>query len=135
MSPVKISIRFYKDREVRAVWIDESNEWNFSVLDLMAVFNDESDYAKNRNYWKYFKKKLVQENPQLVSPTTQLKSLRKWPPAYKIVSSASTTNRRMASTCLRSLPTYLSRWAWPEPVARVDFVSSSSIHFLVCCVK
>jgi cell filamentation protein len=75
MSPVKISIRFYKDREVRAVWIDESNEWNFSVLDLMAVFNDESDYAKNRNYWKYFKKKLVQENPQLVSPTTQLKLL------------------------------------------------------------
>jgi cell filamentation protein len=41
----------------------------------MAVFKDESDYAKNRNYWKYFKKKLVQENPQLVSPTTQLKLL------------------------------------------------------------
>jgi cell filamentation protein len=75
MSPVKISIRFYKDREVRAVWIDESSEWKFSVLDLMAVFKDESDYAKNRNYWKYFKKKLVQENPQLVSPTTQLKLL------------------------------------------------------------
>ena len=73
MSPVKISIRFYKDREVRAVWIDESSEWKFSVLDLMAVFNDESDYSKNRNYWKYFKKKLVQQNPQLVSPTTQLK--------------------------------------------------------------
>ena len=75
MSPVKISIRFYKDREVRAVWIDESSEWKFSVLDLMAVFKDESDYAKNRNYWKYFKKKLAQENPQLVSPTTQLKLL------------------------------------------------------------
>jgi cell filamentation protein len=75
MSPVKVSIRFYKDREVRAVWIDESSEWKFSVLDLMAVFNDESDYAKNRNYWKYFKKKLAQENPQLVSPTTQLKLL------------------------------------------------------------
>jgi cell filamentation protein len=73
MSPVKISIRFYKDREVRAVWIDASSEWKFSVLDLMAVFNDESDYTKNRNYWKYFKKKLAQENPQLVSATTQLK--------------------------------------------------------------
>jgi cell filamentation protein len=73
MSPVKISIRFYKDRKVRAVWIDESSEWKFSVLDLMAVFNDESDSAKNRNYWKYFKKKLAQETPQLVSVTTQLK--------------------------------------------------------------
>lgn len=29
--------------------------------------------------------------------------------SYKIVSSASTTKRRIASTCLRSFPTYLSR--------------------------
>ena len=29
--------------------------------------------------------------------------------SYKIVSSASTTRRRIASTCLRSFPTYLSR--------------------------
>ncbi len=35
----KISIRFYKDREVRAVWDDEQNKWWFSVLDIISVVN------------------------------------------------------------------------------------------------
>mgnify|MGYP007066969077 CR=1 FL=1 len=33
----KISIRFYKDREVRAVWDGELNKWWFSVLDIIGV--------------------------------------------------------------------------------------------------
>ena len=71
----KISIRFFDDREVRAVWDDENAKWWFSVLDVVAVLRDQSDYTKNRNYWKYLKAKLKQENSQLVSATTQLKLL------------------------------------------------------------
>lgn len=33
----KISIRFFDDREVRAVWDEENNKWRFSVLDIVAV--------------------------------------------------------------------------------------------------
>jgi cell filamentation protein len=33
----------------------------------------ETDYTKNRNYWKYLKAKLKKENSQLVSTTNQLK--------------------------------------------------------------
>ena len=69
----KISIRFYGDREVRAVWDDENSKWWFSVLDIVGVLNNEDDYAKNRNYWKYLKNKLKTANPQLVSATNQLK--------------------------------------------------------------
>lgn len=32
-----------------------------------------SDYAKTRNYWKYLKNKLKNENNELVSATNQLK--------------------------------------------------------------
>ena len=32
----KLSIRFYKDREVRAVWDDENDKWWFSVIDVVA---------------------------------------------------------------------------------------------------
>lgn len=32
----KISIRFFDDRKVRAVWDDESAKW-FSVLDIIGV--------------------------------------------------------------------------------------------------
>ena len=69
----KISIRFWNDREVRAVWDEENSKWWFSVLDIVGVLNDQDDYEKNRNYWKYLKAKLKKENPQLVSGTTQLK--------------------------------------------------------------
>jgi len=69
----KISIRFFDDKEVRAVWDNENNKWCFSVLDIVAVMTDQDDYAKTRNYWKYLKAKLKKENNQLVSKTTQLK--------------------------------------------------------------
>jgi len=72
---LKISIRFFNDREVRAVWDDERSKWWFSVLDVVGILNEESDYAKTRNYWKYLKAKLKKENNQLVSATTQLKLL------------------------------------------------------------
>ena len=69
----KISIRFFDDREVRAVWDDENSKWWFSVLDIVAVLTDQDDYNKTRNYWKYLKTKLRKENSEVVSDTTQFK--------------------------------------------------------------
>ena len=71
----KISIRFFDDREVRAVWDEKNNKWWFSVLDIIAVLTDQDDYTKARNYWKYLKAKLKKEDSQVVSVTTQLKLL------------------------------------------------------------
>jgi len=71
----KISIRFFDDREVRAIWDEENSKWWFSVLDIVAVLTDQDDYNKARNYWKYLKAKLKKENSELVSATTQLKIL------------------------------------------------------------
>ncbi len=71
--PLKISIRFFNDREVRAVWDDADAKWWFSVLDVVAVLNEENDYQRVRNYWKYLKAKLKKENIQLGSATNQLK--------------------------------------------------------------
>ncbi|GHU61152.1 hypothetical protein FACS189418_0320 [Clostridia bacterium] len=69
----KISIRFFDDTEVRAVWDDEHAKWWFSVLDIVGVLRGETDYEKNRNYWKYMKAKLKRENNQVGSVTTQFK--------------------------------------------------------------
>ena len=71
----KISIRFFDDREVRAVWNDTDKKWYFSVPDILGVLNDEDDYSKNRNYWKYLKTKLRKEGNEVVSVTNQLKLL------------------------------------------------------------
>ena len=70
----KISIRFFNDREVRAIWDEANSKLWFSVLDIVGVLNDQDGYTKNRNYWKYLKTKLKKENNQLVSATNQLKT-------------------------------------------------------------
>ena len=69
----KISIRFYKNKEVRAIWDEENSKWWFSVIDVVGIIHEENDYSKVRNYWKYLKNKLKKDNPQLVSNTTQFK--------------------------------------------------------------
>ena len=71
--PQKISIRFYDNREVRAVWDDEHSKWWFSVLDIVAAINGQDDYTRTRNYWKYLKTKLRKQGSELVSATNQLK--------------------------------------------------------------
>ena len=71
----KISIKFFDDKEVRAIWDDENSKWWFSVLDIISVLTDQDDYKKTRNYWKYLKAKLKKEKNQVVSNTTQLKIL------------------------------------------------------------
>lgn len=69
----KISIRFYNDYEVRAVWDEENCKWWFSATDIVRAINDEVDYKKCRNYWKYLKGKMSKEGIQLVSVTNQFK--------------------------------------------------------------
>ena len=69
----KKSIRFYNDREVRAVWDEEHSKWWFSAVDIVRAINDEDDYTKVRNYWKYLKGKMVKDGVQLVSVTNHFK--------------------------------------------------------------
>ena len=72
---MKVSIRFFNDRKVRAIWNEADSQWWFSVLDIIGVLTDQDDYEKNRNYWKYLKAKLKREGSQLGSATTQLRLL------------------------------------------------------------
>jgi len=65
----KKSIRFFNDREVRAVWDDDHSKWWFSVIDVVAAINEQDDYQKASNYWRWLKRKLSKENPELVSAT------------------------------------------------------------------
>lgn len=69
----KKSIRFFNNREVRAVWDETHNKWWFSATDIVRAINDEPDYTKSRNYWKYLKGKMTKEGIELVSATNQFK--------------------------------------------------------------
>ena len=69
----KKSIRFYNNREVRVVWSDEANKWYFSATDVVRAINNEDDYTKAGNYWRWLKKKLTAQGVQLVSDTHDFK--------------------------------------------------------------
>lgn len=69
----KKSIRFFNDHKVRAVWSEEQNKWFFSATDVVRAINDEQDYVKAGNYWRWLKKKLAADGIQLVSDTHDFK--------------------------------------------------------------
>ena len=69
----KLSIRFYNDHEVRAIWDEEHSKWWFSANDIIRAINDESDYVKAGNYWRWLKRKFEAESVQLVSVTHDFK--------------------------------------------------------------
>jgi len=69
----KKSIRFFNDQEVRAIWDEEHNKWWFSATDIVRAINNEDDYTKAGNYWRWLKKKLASQGVQLVSVTHDFK--------------------------------------------------------------
>lgn len=69
----KKSIRFFNDREVRAVWDEENSKWWFSATDVVRAINNEDDYVKAGNYWRWLKRKFTKEGTQLVSVTHDFK--------------------------------------------------------------
>jgi cell filamentation protein len=69
MEQLKKSIRFFENKEVRAIWDEENAKWFFNVIDIVAILNEQDDYTKANNYWRWLKRKLKTENNQLVSAT------------------------------------------------------------------
>lgn len=69
----KKSIRFFNDHKVRAVWSEAENKWYFSATDIVRAINNEPDYTKASNYWRWLKKKLRAEGIQPVSATHDFK--------------------------------------------------------------
>ncbi|MDR2771293.1 MAG: hypothetical protein LBB57_04590 [Clostridiales Family XIII bacterium] len=72
MNESKNKIKLFEDKRVRTAWNEESEEWYFSVVDVVGVLT-ENDYQAARNYWKVLKKRLKDEGNQSVTDCNQLK--------------------------------------------------------------
>jgi cell filamentation protein len=66
----KISIRFFNDREVRAVWDENNSKWWFSVVDIVEAITDS---PRPRVYWGTLKNRLKIQKNELYSKCIQLK--------------------------------------------------------------
>ena len=67
---IKQSIRFYNDREVRAVWNEEQNKWYFSIVDIVAAITNS---PRPRVYWGTVKNRQKETHAELYSKCIQLK--------------------------------------------------------------
>ena len=64
------AIKLFEQKQVRSVWDDTTEEWYFSVVDVVAILTDSQD---PRNYWKVLKNRLKKEGNQSVTNCNQLK--------------------------------------------------------------
>ena len=66
------AIKIFEEKKVRTLWDSETEEWYFSVVDVVAVLTDSEN---PRRYWSDLKRKLVKEGSQLYEGIVQLKML------------------------------------------------------------
>ena len=63
-------IKLFENKKVRTIWDNETEEWYFSVVDIVDVLTDS---VNPNNYWKVLKNRLKKEGSQLVTNCNQLK--------------------------------------------------------------
>lgn len=64
------AIKIFEEKKVRTVWDSETEEWYFSIVDVIAVLTD----SKNPStYWRVLKKRLLDEGNETVTNCNALK--------------------------------------------------------------
>lgn len=66
----KEAIKIFEEKKVRTVWDDETEEWYFSIIDVIEILTDSPN---PRRYWSDLKAKLSKEGSQLYASIVQLK--------------------------------------------------------------
>ena len=66
------AIKVFEEKKVRTLWDSETEEWYFSVVDVVAVLTDSPN---PRKYWSVLKTRLKKEGSELATNCSQLKML------------------------------------------------------------
>ena len=48
-------IQLYEDQPIRTAWVEDEEEWYFSIVDVVGVLTEQTDYQKARKYWNKLK--------------------------------------------------------------------------------
>lgn len=66
----KDTIKIFESKKIRTAWDDKTEEWYFSIVDVVSVLTDSVD---GRKYWNKLKQRLKAEGSELVTNCHQLK--------------------------------------------------------------
>jgi len=66
-------VQLFEDQPIRTAWVEDEEEWYFSIVDVVGALTEQADKDGARNYWKVLKIRLKEEGNQLVTNCNQLK--------------------------------------------------------------
>jgi len=69
----KSAIAIFEGYKIRRHYDEENEVWYFSVIDILHVLLQNSDYQTTRNYWKVLKNRLKKEGNQTVTNCNRLR--------------------------------------------------------------
>src|SRR5580658_5800921 len=72
-SIMKNELAVFEDYKIRRIYDETSETWFFSVVDIVQVLTQQTDYKAAQNYWKVLKHRLNKEGSELVTNCNQLK--------------------------------------------------------------
>jgi hypothetical protein len=67
------NLTVFEDYKIRRIYDEKTDTWYFSVVDIVQVLIQQSDYQVARNYWKVLRNRLVKEGSEVVTKCNRLK--------------------------------------------------------------
>jgi hypothetical protein len=70
---MQIKPAFFEAQEIRRIYDEKTETWCFSVIDIIQVLTQQTDYQTARKYWNKLKERLTKEGSQSVTNCHRLK--------------------------------------------------------------
>ncbi len=70
---MKSDLAIFEDYKIRRIYDEETETWFFSVVDIIQILIQQTDYQMARNYWKVLKNRLKNEGSEVVTKCNRLK--------------------------------------------------------------
>jgi len=61
------NLTLFQSFQIRKHFDEEKQQWYFSVIDIIAVLTEQTDYKKANNYWRKLKQRLKEEGSEIVT--------------------------------------------------------------------
>ncbi len=73
MQRLSDKVQLFENQPIRTAWVEDEEEWYFSIVDVVGVLTEQPDTDGARNYWKVLKNRMKEEGNELVTKCNQLK--------------------------------------------------------------
>jgi len=73
MSEENDSIRFFENKQIRTAWDEKTEEWYFSIVDVVGILTEQESARSAAKYWSVLKIRLKSEGFELTTNCSQLK--------------------------------------------------------------